>query len=79
MLDINQKKEVLNDRAIERREAYRPDLLARALEKRGIKVRQVPTPKDFVRVIFPGIPPALWMRSVQKQKRESKNGGGDQV
>ena len=36
-----------------------PDLLARALEKRGIKVRQVPTPKDFVRVIFPRNPPGF--------------------
>ena len=29
------------------------------LEKRGIKVRQVPTPKDFVRVIFPRNPPGF--------------------
>ena len=36
-----------------------PDLLARALEKRGIKVRQVPTPKGFVRVIFPRNPPGF--------------------
>ena len=40
------------------------------LEKRGIKVRQVPTPKDFVRVIFPRNPPGF-ANEVDADKKKS--------
>ncbi len=41
------------------------------LEKRGIKVKEIETPKDFVRVIFPRNPPGFAQDEVETDKKKS--------
>jgi hypothetical protein len=51
-----------------------PDLLARALEKRGIKVQKVEPPKDFLRVILPRNPEGLADWSGTDRKNQDQEG-----